>query len=45
MAGIACTAWFGGLQMLIAFGFLGAFSLVFLIYSRVFPSLAVSESD
>ncbi len=38
-------AWFGGLQMLIAAGFLGAFTLVFLVYSHVFPSLAVPESD
>jgi len=38
-------AWFGGLQMAIALGFLGAFSLVFLVYTRVFPSLAVSQQD
>ena len=38
-------AWFGGLQMAIAFGFLGAFTLVFLVYTRVFPSLAIPESD
>ncbi len=37
-------AWFGGLQLCIALGFAGAFALVFLIYSRVFPSLAVAES-
>jgi len=38
-------AWFGGVQMGIAVGFLGAFSLVFLVYTRVFPSLAVPDSD
>ena len=37
--------WFGSLQLLIALGFLGAFSLVFLLYTRVFPSLALPESD
>ena len=38
-------AWFGGLQIGIALGFLGAFALVFLIYTRVFPTLAVPERD
>jgi hypothetical protein len=37
--------WFGGLQMAIAFGFLGAYTLVFLMYTRVFPSLAVPDTD
>ena len=38
-------AWFGGLQLGIALGFLGAFALVFLIYTRVFPSLAVPAQE
>jgi hypothetical protein len=38
-------AWFGGIQIGIALGFLGAFALVFLIYTRVFPSLALPEKD
>ena len=33
------SSWFGPIQIGIALGFLGAFTLVFLIYSRVFPSL------
>jgi len=37
--------WFGGLQLAIALGFLGAFCLVFLLYTRVFPALAVAESE
>lgn len=37
--------WFGGLQVAIAAGFLGAFCLVFLFYTRVFPALAVAETD
>ena len=32
-------AWFGPIQLGIALGFLGAFVLVFLIFSRVFPTL------
>jgi hypothetical protein len=32
---------FGWIQIGIALGFVGAFALVFLIYSRIFPSLAV----
>ncbi len=36
---------FGGIQIGIALGFLGAFVLVFLVYSRVFPSLAVPEDS
>jgi hypothetical protein len=34
-------AWLGGLQIAIAAGFLGAFVLVYLAYTRVFPSLLV----
>jgi hypothetical protein len=34
-------SWLGPVQIGIAAGFLGAFLLVFLIYTRVFPSLAV----
>ena len=37
-------AWFGLIQIGILLGFIGAFALVFLIYSRVFPSLAVEKS-
>ena len=32
-------AWFGPIQIGIALGFLGAFTLVYLIFSRVFPTL------
>jgi hypothetical protein len=38
-------AWLGPIQLGIAVGFAGAFALVFLVYSRVFPSLAVSVKD
>jgi hypothetical protein len=34
-------AWIGPVQVGVALGFVGAFALVFLIYTRVFPSLAV----
>jgi len=34
-------AWLGWIQIGIALGFLGAFALVYLLYTRVFPSLAV----
>jgi hypothetical protein len=34
-------AWLGPVQLGIAAGFFGAFALVFLIYSRVFPTLTV----
>ena len=34
-------AWIGPVQLGIAAGFLGAFALVYLVYTRVFPSLAV----
>jgi len=35
------NAWLGALQIAIAAGFLGAFALVYLLYTRVFPSLLV----
>ena len=34
-------AWLGWIQIGVALGFLGAFALVFLLFTRVFPSLAV----
>ena len=34
-------AWLGWVQIGVALGFLGAFALVFLTYTRVFPSLAL----
>ncbi len=37
------VAWVGPIQLGIAAGFLGAFVLVYLIFTRVFPSLAVPE--
>jgi hypothetical protein len=36
-------SWLGPIQIGIALGFVGAFGLVFLIYTRVFPTLAVPE--
>jgi hypothetical protein len=36
-------AWLGPIQIGVLLGFAGAFALVFLIYSRVFPSIAVPE--
>jgi len=36
-------AWLGPIQIGILLGFVGAFALVFLVYSRVFPALAVEE--
>jgi len=38
-------AWFGGIQIGIALGFLGAFSLVYLTFSRVFPTLPLPARD
>src|SRR5262249_49069607 len=35
-------AWIGPVQVGVALGFGGAFALVYLIYTRVFPSLAVT---
>ena len=34
-------AWLGAIQVLVAAGFAGAFVLVYLVYTRVFPGLAV----
>ncbi|RIL02206.1 MAG: hypothetical protein DCC71_16685 [Proteobacteria bacterium] len=36
-------SWLGPIQIGIAAGFLGAFALVYLLYTRVFPSLAVPK--
>ncbi len=36
-------AWLGPIQIGVLLGFAGAFALVFLVYSRIFPSLAVPE--
>jgi hypothetical protein len=38
-------AWAGGIQFGVAAGFLGAFALVYLVFSRVFPSLPVSQQS
>jgi hypothetical protein len=38
-------AWFGPIQLGIAAGFLGAFVLVFLVFSRVFPTLPLPAPD
>ncbi len=37
------AAWFGPIQIGIALGFLGAFALVYLVFSRVFPTLPLPE--
>lgn len=37
------SAWIGLIQIGVALGFLGAFGLVYLYYSRVFPSIALPE--
>ena len=37
-------AWIGPIQLGVALGFLGAFVPVFLIYTRIFPTLALPES-
>ena len=39
------TSYLGLTQILIALGFFGAFGLVFLIYTRVFPTIAVPKQD
>jgi Ni/Fe-hydrogenase subunit HybB-like protein len=39
------AAWFGPIQIGIALGFLGAFALVQLIFSRVFPTLPLPSQD
>jgi hypothetical protein len=36
-------AWFGAIQVGVALGFLGAFVLVFLVFSRVFPTLPLPD--
>jgi hypothetical protein len=36
-------AWFGAIQIGVALGFLGAFALVYLFFSRVFPTLPLPE--
>jgi hypothetical protein len=38
-------AWLGMIQLGIAFGFLGAFVLVYLVFSRIFPSLPLPVRD
>jgi hypothetical protein len=38
-------AWFGPVQLGVALGFVGAFSLVYLVFSRVFPTLPLPESS
>jgi len=39
------AAWFGAIQIGVALGFLGAFVLVYLVFSRVFPTLPLPASD
>ena len=39
------TSYLGVYQILIALGFAGAFGLVFLTYTRVFPTIAVPKKD
>ena len=39
------SAWIGGIQIGMALGFLGGFVLVYLMFSRVFPSLPLPSSD
>jgi hypothetical protein len=39
------TSYLGLYQILIALGFFGAFGLVFLIYTRVFPTIAIPRRD
>jgi hypothetical protein len=39
------ASWLGWIQLGIAAGFVGAFALVFLLFTRVFPSLAVSTES
>jgi hypothetical protein len=39
------SAWLGPIQIGISLGFLGAFALVFLVFSRVFPTLPLPKSD
>ncbi len=37
------SAWFGAIQLGIAAGFFGAFVLVYLVFSRIFPTLPIPE--
>jgi hypothetical protein len=39
------TQWMGAIPLLIGVGFVGAYVLVYLIYSRVFPSIAVAQES
>ena len=39
------TAFIQPVPIAIALGFLGAFALVFLIYTRIFPTLALPEAE
>jgi hypothetical protein len=39
------ASWLGWIQLGIAAGFVGAFTLVYLLFTRVFPSLAVSAES
>jgi hypothetical protein len=39
------TAWLGVIPLLIGVGFTGAYVLVYLIYSRVFPSIGVEQES
>jgi hypothetical protein len=36
-------AWLGPIQLGVSLGFLGAFALVFLVFSRVFPTLPLPK--
>ena len=39
------TSWFGAVQIGIALGFVGAFTLVYLVFSRVFPTLPLPQKQ
>jgi hypothetical protein len=39
------SAWFGPIQIGIALGFVGAFALVYLVFSRIFPTLPLPAGD
>ncbi|MCH7868824.1 MAG: hypothetical protein IH881_14100 [Myxococcales bacterium] len=39
------TSYLGMYQILIALGFFGAYGFVFLVYTRVFPTIAVAKKD
>ena len=38
-------SWLGPIQLGVAAGFIGAFVLVFLVYTRIFPSLAIATEE